>query len=187
MEGTVIGIDQSVRHTGVCVLATDGTLKLLALIEPRQTDAGERLVATRDALMAILREHAPAYAVMEGYSYNSVNKKFLLGEVGAVVKMAVFDANATLYEAAPKQLKKFVTGKGSADKEKMKLAVKQCYHVELEDDNLADAYGLARIAVEIANTATNIRAQLEVVAKIKEKGLQRPRKRSTVKGLKGAL
>jgi crossover junction endodeoxyribonuclease RuvC len=182
-----VGIDQSVRHTGICALAENGSLVLLTLVEPVGLEEGARLAYIESAVQEALGAGEVEAVVMEGYSYNSVNKKFLLGEVGATVKLAVFKSGAALYIAAPKQLKKFVTGKGSSDKEDIMSAVYARWHVKIDNDNLADAYGLARIAHEIIWPKTAIRAQLEVVQMILKKGTVKALPRPKVLGFKGAL
>ncbi len=52
---------------------------------------------------------------------------------------------------APGTLKKFVTGDGRAKKDLMLLKVYKKWGVEFDDDNLADAYSLARFALEDFN------------------------------------
>jgi len=111
----------------------------------------------------LFKTYPPSLAVMEGYSINSTNRKFLLGEIGSVVKITLLDAGARRYEAAPTQLKKFVTGKGSASKDDVIRSVNALWGVGVTDDNLADAYGLARIGVELLSPSTQIRSQLDVL------------------------
>jgi crossover junction endodeoxyribonuclease RuvC len=159
----VIGIDQSVLHTGICILNEDGSVNYLGLIEPDKLKNRDRLAYIRDELTAILDSRKFTVGVMEGYSYGSVNKKFLLGEVGSVVKLAFHDHCLRAYELAPTALKKFVTSKGSASKEDVMFAVEKQWGVVVNNDNLADAYGLARVAYEIAKPASVKRHQLDVV------------------------
>lgn len=45
-------------------------------------------------------------------------------------------------------LKKFATGDGSADKDKMRIALKEKYELEVEDDNAVDAIWLAIYAAK---------------------------------------
>ena len=178
----VAGIDQSVRHTGVCVLDADGNIADLRLIEPSKTLEGSKhLVFIRDSLNELLKKYALKVVVMEGYSYNSLNKKFLLGEVGATIKLCVYDTNATLYDAAPTQLKKFVTGRGDASKEDVMTHLASQYGVHITDDNLADAYGLARIALQINQKTSEKRHQLEVVKQITYKSLSVKKPHSKVR------
>lgn len=178
----VIGIDQSVRHTGVCVLDASGSLCLLELIEPPKTlDGSKHLVYIRDSLKQILSKFNVTVAVMEGYSFNSMNKKFMLGEVGATIKLCIYDTTASLYDAAPTQLKKFVTGRGDASKEDVMTHLHSQYGVVITDDNLADAYGLAQIALQIHEKNSTKRYQLEVVKQITSKNLSAKKRHSTVR------
>lgn len=174
----VAGIDQSARHTGVCILNMEGTIQCLQLIEPKKLKDQARLAFIREKLNALLALYALHTVVMEGYSYGSVNKKFLLGEIGSVVKLAVYDTQAELFEAAPKQLKKFVTGRGSADKEGVIKSICGLWGEEITDDNLADAYGLAQIAREIVWPSSTRRYQLDVCKNITKKTLKKRKSRS---------
>jgi crossover junction endodeoxyribonuclease RuvC len=173
----VAGIDQSARHTGVCILDEAGTIKCLQLIEPKKLKDHLRLAFVRKELNELLEPYELHAAVMEGYSYNSTNKKFTLGEIGSVTKLAIYDAGAELFIAAPKQLKKFVTGRGSADKDGVINHIRHQWGEEITDDNLADAYGLAQIAREITWPTSTRRYQLDVVKTITKKTLKKRRSR----------
>jgi len=174
----VAGIDQSARHTGVCVLDKDGTIQCLQLIEPKKLKDHLRLAFVRKELNSLLAPYELTVAVMEGYSYNSVSKKFVLGEIGSVTKLAIYDAGAELHIAAPKQLKKFVTGRGSADKGGVIKGIESLWGEEITDDNLADSYGLAQIAREIVWPSSTRRYQLDVVKIITKKTLKKRKSRS---------
>ncbi len=63
----------------------------------------------------------------------------------------MFKKNVNFKIIAPGTLKKFVTGDGRAKKDLMLLKVYKKWGVEFSDDNLADAYGLARHALEDYN------------------------------------
>lgn len=168
----VVGIDQSVRHTGLCILNETAEIAKLLLIEPDKTLSGGPLLAyTRDAIQGALDGLTLKAAVMEGYSYGSANKKFLLGEVGGAVKLIFHDLGCPLYVAAPTQLKKFVTGRGDSDKGRVMSAIKKQWGEKITNDNLADAYGLARIAHEIVAPNSTKRHQLDVVKIITKKDL----------------
>ena len=80
----------------------------------------------------------------------------VLGELMGAVKLALF----TIYEDShnqllrtpllvpPMTLKKFISGKGNAKKDEIMLQIYKRYGVEINENNAADAYGLARIAAE---------------------------------------
>jgi len=184
----VVGIDQSKRHTGVCVLRDDGSLLSFRLIEPPAKITNDtHLVFIRKALSELLLEVRPAIAVMEGYSFGSLNKKFDLGEVGAVVKLCVHDSNAKLYVCAPTLLKKFITGRGDADKNDIRTHIHSLYGLDITDDNLADAYGLAQLGLQIHTPTTNKRFQIDVVRQVVGLTLSKNRSRSKVKASRSSL
>lgn len=54
-----------------------------------------------------------------------------------------------LHAVAPPSVKKFVTGSGRADKDKMMLAVYMRWKFEAPNHDVADAYTLARIAAHL--------------------------------------
>ena len=159
----VVGIDQSANHTGVAVLASDGTLLLSELIEPKTRDT-VRLVDIYNTLDALLAKHAPYdIGVWESYSMKSQHRAFLLGEVGGIVQILLSRYSARVESCAPKSLKKFVALSGDASKGEMKAAVARRWGVRFTDDNLADAYGLARFGFALLDgTGLTLRKQVEV-------------------------
>jgi len=185
----VLGIDQSATSTGICILSSTAELVHLSRIcPPKELRDTKRLVFIRDELTRIISEHSNIQlGVMEGYSYGSTNKKFVLGEVGAVVKLVVADADIPLYGASPKQLKKFVTGKGSADKDEVINAIRNRWKIEIPQNDMADAYGLCRIALELNNRTSMVRSELEVIKKITNKELHKRTTRSKLSVFSDAL
>lgn len=155
---------------------------------PKELKDAKRLVYIRNSLVEILEQHPTiVLGVMEGYSYGSANRKFVLGEVGAVVKLSMADADIELHGAAPTQLKKFVTGKGGASKEEVIAAVNRRWDVGVCQDDMADAYGLARIALELHNPTSVRRAELEIINKIKNKQLHKKKPRIKMASFRDAL
>lgn len=109
---------------------------------------------------------------MEGYSHGSKFQREALGELGGVVKLAIAEI-AGVREwrhpiiVPPPTLKKYVTGKGTATKQEMMDTVARRYGAVFYDDNLADAYALARFAATLRTGRGN------------------EHERATVKSLKG--
>jgi crossover junction endodeoxyribonuclease RuvC len=61
-------------------------------------------------------------------------------------------------------LKKFVTGVGNAKKNEMLLKTYQAWGIEFNDDNAADAYGLAMMAGGLAKT----KVQKDILLKLQD-------------------
>ncbi len=162
----------------------------LELIEPKKLAGIARLSFIRETLEDYLGAKRAAVSVLEGYSFGSMNKKFELGEVGSVVKLALFDNSHEVYTAAPKQLKKFVTGRGNATKEDVMNAIYARWDMDIKNDNLADAYGLAQIARSVHEPRSDRRHELDVVYELTGKKIPRAKplaERRLPRTFKGAV
>jgi Holliday junction resolvasome RuvABC endonuclease subunit len=117
----------------------------------------------------------PVEVVLEGYSHASVSQQHKIGEGGGAIKLALLhsygsgDPVAYPTLVAPTSLKKFVTGTGKSQaKSQMLLSVYKKWGVELDDDNAADAYGLARVGVAL-QSGTDTAYERDVLAKLKRR------------------
>lgn len=107
---------------------------------------------------------------MEGTVLAS-HSALVLGELAATVKLMLWDFFIdhpnqflrTPLQIPPMTLKKYATGKGTSKKQEMLLQVYKRWGVELNDDNAADAYSLARLAGECVTDAI----EKQVVAQVK--------------------
>lgn len=113
------------------------------------------------------------HIAMEGYANGMKFGRELAGELGAIVKMTLYEAFPTDDRGyptiiPPTSVKKYATGKGTAKKQEMLLAVYKKWDVEYHNDNLADAYVLARMAAAIAheNHPDLLAYEKEVLAKL---------------------
>lgn len=153
-----VGIDQSLTAFGLAAYAPEDGTAFLWLFEPKSRGVN-RLLDIQGFVHQTLNEISlrckpPEHVVMEGYAY-SRQMGHALGECGAVTKLALIRAmgvtNKVAYPTIPtsQQVKKFTTSKGNAKKDDMKLAVYKKWGVEVSDENLADAYSMARMAAAI--------------------------------------
>lgn len=149
-ESLTIGIDQSYTGFGFVVLDETGHChqKTLRKYELKKYESES---ARLEAIYTELEEFfnlalcmTPNIKVfMEGYAYGAKLNREKLGELGGVVKLACQIVLCTAPTSiAPKALKSFATGKGTASKSEMVLAAQQ-FDPEITNDNLADAYLLA--------------------------------------------
>jgi hypothetical protein len=142
-EAVHVGIDQSYSGFALTFLASDGRYETRVI---KFDGSGvKRLADIRGYLNAQLNRNI-IDAAMEGYAFGS-HMSNMLGELGGVVKLAVYDANKldTLI-IPPTSLKKYVTGKGTGvQKNQMLLYVYKKWDVEFKDDNAADSYALAHL------------------------------------------
>lgn len=86
---------------------------------------------------------------IEGASFASRGAFMLqMGALHYYLRIFFRKKNIEFKVIAPGMLKKFITGSGNAKKDLMLLKVYKKFKVEFSDDNLCDAYSLARLALE---------------------------------------
>lgn len=172
-----VGIDQALQKMGVCVLV-DGEPAVLCLLKPPPKLTGpDRLQKLRDLLQTVLepyRGHITGSAV-EGQSYGSLGDLDGLGQVLGVVQVLLTDLGTAPWKVPPALLKQFVTGRGNATKAQMKMATLARWDLDISQDDICDAHGLARIAEEIKEQTSQERAQVDVAHRLTHKKPRRPR------------
>jgi len=143
-----MGLDLSLSSSGAVII--DDNYKILQKQVLSTSSVGvERLYFLEEMLKGFLQEivgnilliciEAPAYGISEG-------NLFHLGQWAGLVELTLFKLGKKYIFASPSQLKKYVMGSGKGAKQLMLLKTFQNFYEEFEDDNLCDAYGLARIA-----------------------------------------
>ena len=154
-EPIFVGIDHSFTGTGVILLDKNGEILEQKLIKsnPKQT-IEERLIYLRDQLSFVPVIVNLKTVYLEGPSFAS-NGQFVLqmGALHFMIRLLLFEHGVDYKIIAPGALKKFITGKGNAKKNLMLLKIFKKWNVEFDDDNLGDAYSLARFALEDFNNA----------------------------------
>lgn len=112
----VIGLDLSLTSTGIALPGPD--MKTVALATTKKGE--ERLVYLRDRILEIARAcnlNGDLRVILEGYSFASRNSHaHALGELGGVVKVALFEMGIPIAICPPTCRAKFATGKGNAGK-----------------------------------------------------------------------
>lgn len=160
-----LGIDQSLRSTGLVVLPEAGNQAVeLHTIQPKKLSGAARLRYLRDGIRDVVIQYVGLrYACIEGYAMQSVNRSFDLGEVGGIVRLCLYDTGLEFTVVPPTTLKKFASGKGTADKEAMRQGVKERWQVDIPQDDACDAYALAQLARAIKQNKPTTRIDAEVL------------------------
>lgn len=83
--------------------------------------------------------------VLEGYAYARTSQAHQIGELGVVLRVMFHELGLQVLEVAPAAVKKFATGKGTAKKEDMAVAIYKRWKKEFGTNDEADAYILAKI------------------------------------------
>jgi len=142
MAGNVVAFDLSLRNTGVGIFRY-GWMHSTASINT------EKIKSYPDRLGAILKQvliyvNAEDKVVIEDYAFHAnMNSLTVLAELGGLVKFSLWRKTGswpTLIN--PATVKKWITGKGNAKKEDIKLAIYKKYKLEFPNSDEADAFAL---------------------------------------------
>lgn len=161
----VAGIDPALLHLGFALLR-NGEFTTQPILS-KNLKAAERLWFIYDAIYSLVTPDIELVSV-EGYSFDSENLPFSIGEGGGAIRMALHKRGVKYIEVPPTSLKKFVSGNGAAKKDKMIESVKKHYGFETDDDNVADAVGLAVFAGVFSTKDSNRRCELDSVYSLQE-------------------
>jgi Holliday junction resolvasome RuvABC endonuclease subunit len=165
-----VGVDQSLRKIGVCVLEGETPVLLRRLTPASDLRGPERLVVLRDLLSNVLTPWRGRIiaAAMEAQSLGSIGDIDQLGQINGVVQVILTDLGAKPYLVPPAVLKKFVTGRSGADKNEMMRtsALRWNFDFTQHGDDVCDAHGLARIALECTEQNSTRRHEIEAAATV---------------------
>jgi len=149
-----VGMDPSFNGMGIVIVDKNGDIVEQILHKAKEGEVEERLMDIEKRIEFIPTIVCLNRVYMEGPSYSS-NGKFVLqmGALHFLIRLIFLKSKVDYKVIAPGTLKKFVAGagKGNAKKELMLLKTFTKWGVEFDDNNLCDAYGLARLALEEYN------------------------------------
>lgn len=145
-----VGIDPSYNGFAIIVLDKTGEIieqKLLNTDSDKEVE--ERIIDLEKEFEFIPNIFCLHSVCIEGPSYSSTGAFVLqMGALHYYLRIFLLKTGVKFQVVAPGTLKKFVAGDGRAKKDLMLLKVYKKWGVEFDDDNLADAYGLAQYALE---------------------------------------
>ncbi len=143
-----LGLDMSLTGTGFVVIDNKYNIleKEILHVDARDT---ERLLFIEEIFLKIIDPFKSKLKLVgiETPAFRAEGHLFDMGELSGVLKLHLFKMGIHSIGISPFSLKKYITGSA---KEKIKsviiLDLFKNFGVELRNDNLADAYALARIA-----------------------------------------
>ncbi|AZM47773.1 hypothetical protein DMB38_20060 [Streptomyces sp. WAC 06738] len=177
-----IGIDQS--YSGCAIVyynaTTDTAEQAVFDFSPKVAGTGiTRLLYVTAALTPHFRMinqlGQVTHICYEGYAYGAKFRREELGELGAATKFALAQVfpnhiERRIHAVAPATVKKYVTGSGRADKDKIMMSVYMRWGFEPDNNDAADAYVLARIADALATPEPpELKFQREVLDTIRKR------------------
>jgi crossover junction endodeoxyribonuclease RuvC len=118
MKVEVVGLDLSLTSTGVA-FGEDFTQAISTAHK-----GPKRLAVMRDLVMTAVSTVSAPYVVIEGYSFGSRNSQaHSIGELGGVIRVALWERAIPYVEIAPTARAKFATGRGNASKNEVVSAI----------------------------------------------------------------
>lgn len=104
----------------------------------------ERIDFIANQVMKMWRKYQPVAVGIEQYAFSRHSRGLSgLHELGGVVKNRLFRKEALVLMPQSTEIKKFATNNGNAKKPQM-IAAAQALGCDTEDDNVADAFHIAR-------------------------------------------
>lgn len=155
----IIGLDLSITSTGYCIMddkkeAVDyGTIKTI----PKDFSSDiERFDKIATGIFDKVAEYDCRAAFIENYAYAARNNLTRLGELTGIIKHDFFctwriKPSEELFVISPSTLKKYVIGTGKGDKNVILKYIFIKWEMDVDDDDIADAYALARMGVDFIN------------------------------------
>lgn len=178
-----MGIDPSLTKTAVMVIGRDGSRRDSTVVRSENQGLSvsarmSRIKRMVNGVMVIVQRNKPVAITLEHYSFGSNTGLVCdLAEYGGNLRFALIKHGYVPIEVAPTTLKKWVTGSGGGDKVKVISSLTRDYGVMFGTDDEYDAYGLARMALQIAKFEEPVLAyQREAIAVAMAEKVRKERK-----------
>ena len=157
----VMGIDTSLRSTGVAVVEGQGSsFKCVAqatLRVPSKAPHSECLAIIHDGLRAMISEAAPEAASIEGAFFGrNAQTAMILGEARGTAIVTCRLAGLPVFEYAPRKVKQALVGYGAAQKAQVRAMVMRM--LGLSDEPQEDAGDALALAICHLNHRTSVAA-----------------------------
>ncbi len=157
----VLGIDTSLRSTGVGILDAIGSRLAPIYYGTIKNPAGRPLSACllhlQDEIDTLIRTHEPQVVAIEGIFYaKNVKTMMILSHARGAIIAQCARLGLPVFEYEPRRVKLAVTGIGCAQKDQVQKMVKTLLHLTEEPQN--DAADALALAITHLHTRTAITA-----------------------------
>jgi crossover junction endodeoxyribonuclease RuvC len=125
----VLAVDASLRNTGVAIVdANNGKPRSVyfgTIHNASSLRSSSCLVAIRDRLVELIREHEPDCCALESVIYVQSHKTaILLGAARGAAILAAAESGLPVFEYSPRRIKQSTVGRGAADKNQVAFMVR---------------------------------------------------------------
>lgn len=145
-----VGLDLSITGTGIVAITAGGYVSTARKVGSKVVEGMgdiERFSLQVEAVMQVIGPRPVDLFVVENYAFSGNGQITRLAEYAGLVKYTLWsvygvpEKNITF--CSPMTMKKFVTGKGNAEKDQILKAVYQRWGQDFDSNDVADAFGLA--------------------------------------------
>lgn len=145
-----VGMDPSYNGFAIILLDKDANIIEQKLLKSDSNlEAEDRIIQLEKKFKFIANITQLKNLYIEGPAYSAKGAFVLqMGALHFYLRIFFRKKNIKYKIITPGTLKKFTTGSGNAKKNLMLMKVFKRWGIEFSDDNLADAYSLARFALE---------------------------------------
>lgn len=165
MASIVVGLDLSLAATGMVRLAVgadhiEGELAKLVKSKPTEekspTAEMHRLLTIKEEIRSFLEIEQPDLVAIEGLAFMARNTTALVQLAGLsyLVREWLVLKRIHFVIVAPTTLKKFIVGKGNAQKDLMMMETYKRYDRTYTDNNECDAHALAQVCLALRGDNT---------------------------------
>lgn len=117
MKIKIVGLDLSLSSTG---FSCEDLIETISV----STKGPQRLISIRNSIIELLEHIDNPCVCIEGYSFASRNSQaHSIGELGGVIRVALWERQIPYIEIPPTSRAKFATGRGNAAKTEVMSAI----------------------------------------------------------------
>lgn len=161
----ILGVDLSINSTGICYRNKRGCYSFYETSFSSTTITADKWLATVKVVLDYAKD--TDVILIEDYAHGSIgSSKSMLYELGGIIRYELVKADKKYLLVPPTSLKKFVTGKGNAPKSLILKEVYKRWNVDVDSDNIADAFGLVKLGEGCLGIIDLTKAQQDVILKL---------------------
>lgn len=138
----VCSLDLSLRSTGYAYRDQSTGKIVSGLITSGDLRDAWRLYYIRSEVTKLFGKVSPSLVACEGYAMGALGRTFDIGELGGVIKTAVWENGIDCFIIPPTVMKSFIAANGHAKKKEIMKALRQRFNIVSTQDDEADAIGL---------------------------------------------
>ncbi|MEM7092208.1 MAG: crossover junction endodeoxyribonuclease RuvC [Actinomycetota bacterium] len=146
----VLGIDPGLSRCGYGVVEQRGRYQRAVAAGVIRTEPSEntpdRLAELQSEVRSLISDFRPSVVALERVLFqNNVRTAMSVGQASGIVMAEAINAQCTVIEYSPNEIKQAIAGDGSADKEQMETMVRLLLDIQqpLRPVDAADALGVA--------------------------------------------